>query len=61
MVEERTKEANHLLELVEKMEASGNQSEMIKVQMQDLKTELATAEGALEDINTVIRNKKYGF
>ena len=45
VLQERTKEANHLMELVEKMEASGNQSDMIKVQMQDLKTELNTAEG----------------
>ena len=49
IVNERTREANHLLELVEKMEASGNQSDMIKVQLQDLKTELATAEGMQQE------------
>ena len=44
---ERTREANHLCELVDKMEASATHDEVIKTQLADLKNELAGAEGNL--------------
>ena len=48
-LEERTREANHMLDLVEKMEAAGGQEDMRKVQVDDLKQELANAEGTKEN------------
>ncbi len=44
-VEEKTRESNHLFELVEKMEASATNDEVIKTQIVDLRTEVANAEG----------------
>ena len=43
----KTQEAQHLSELVAKMESSSSSDEMNKVQIADLKTELAKAEDAL--------------
>ena len=45
-LEARTGEVDHLQKLVEKMESTPNQDEMMKVQIADLKSELAHAEGS---------------
>lgn len=44
-MEERTRESNHLLSLVEKMEASATNDEVIRTQLEDLRSELANSEG----------------
>lgn len=44
-LEERTKEATHLNQLVAKMEQSPSQDESLKVQIADLRTELEKAGG----------------
>ena len=45
--EARTEESNHMKALVTQMEAAPGQEEQNKVQIADLKTELAKAEGAI--------------
>ena len=47
-MEIKTTEAQHLTELVAKMESSSSSDEMNKVQIADLKTELAKAEDNLK-------------
>ena len=44
----KTKEAQHLSELVDKMESSSTHDEMNKVQISDLKSELAKSEETLK-------------
>ncbi len=44
-LDERTQEAKHLNELVIRMEQQPSQDEALKVQIADLKSELATSEG----------------
>ncbi len=44
-LEERTREAAHLNELVVRMEASATNDEVVKTQIEDLRNELANAEG----------------
>ena len=44
----KTKEAQHLTELVDKMESSSTHDEMNKVQISDLKSELAKSEETLK-------------
>ena len=50
--EARTQESNHMQALVTQMEAAPGQEEQNKVQIADLKTELAKAEGAIYFNNT---------
>ena len=50
--EARTEESNHMKALVTQMEAAPGQEEQNKVQIADLKTELAKAEGAIYFNNT---------
>ena len=45
--EARTAESNHLKQLVSQMESAPGQEEQNKVQIADLKTELAKAEGKI--------------
>ena len=50
--EARTQESNHMQALVTQMEAAPGQEEQNKVQIAELKTELAKAEGAIYFNNT---------
>ena len=45
----RTQEANHMKTLVSQMEAAAGQDEQSKVQIADLKAELAKAEGKIDN------------
>ena len=47
--EARTQEANHMKTLVSQMEAAAGQDEQSKVQIADLKAELAKAEGMIDN------------
>ena len=50
-MDERTREANHLNELVLRMEQQPSQDEALKVQIADLKVELSNAEGKTHKFN----------